>query len=139
MVRTIDHPGSRMARLSQAFWLTRCPGSSEVPLAAADIFRTFSASTTTMPWFLAMIVLCLWRKSLRASATPFCIRATRQITLQRLAVPRCLPDKMLFISGAAQDDDVGNIAGQGLAAAQLQPAESRQLDPPGRSEVARFV
>src|SRR5271166_2765861 len=54
------------------------------------MFRTFRASTTTVPWLLAMVVLCLWRKSLRALATRICIFATRRIALRRLDEPRFL-------------------------------------------------
>src|ERR1700757_1014526 len=58
-----------MPRLRPDFWRTFRPGAAEVPAADADMLRTDNASTTTVPWLLAMAVLYLWRKSLRAFAT----------------------------------------------------------------------
>jgi|SRR6516225_4536940 len=57
-----------MARLRPDFWRTLRPGAADVPAADADMLRTDNASITTVPWLLAMAVLCLWRKSLRADA-----------------------------------------------------------------------
>src|ERR1700756_2699949 len=55
-----------MARFKWAFGRTFRSGASAVPLA--DALRTGNACTTTAPWLLAMVVLLLWRKSLRAVA-----------------------------------------------------------------------
>src|SRR5262249_48664093 len=46
-----------MARFSPALARTFRPGACAVPFADADILRTGNASTTTAPWFLAMVVL----------------------------------------------------------------------------------
>src|SRR5262249_48312859 len=75
-----------MARLSPALARTFRLGACALPIADYDILRTGNASTTTAPWFL--VVLVLWRKSLRAFATRWCRRAMRRIALRRLRLPR---------------------------------------------------
>src|ERR1039458_6093452 len=67
-------PWSRMDRLSPAFCLTFVPGSSTLPLALADIFLTCNFPILTTPWFLAICVECLCKKSLRAFAACLCRR-----------------------------------------------------------------
>jgi hypothetical protein len=59
-------PCSRMTRFRAAFRRTLRAGS----VAEADIFRTFSASTPTVPWLLAMVVVRSCGKFLLARASP---------------------------------------------------------------------
>src|SRR5262249_53259211 len=76
-----------------------------------DILRTGNASTTTAPWFLAMVVLVLWRKSLRAFATRRCRRATRRIALRRLRLPRFLCDRLRCALRSARNAFLPWLAG----------------------------
>src|SRR6516162_106048 len=74
-----------MARLRPDFWRTFRPGAAEVPAADADMLRTDNASTTTVPWLLAMAVLV--EKILARSRYP-------------LLNPRHAPDRLAAIAAA---------------------------------------
>ena len=65
------HPWSkiarlRIARLSPVFCFTFLPGCSTVPAADRDMLLTCRFSTTTIAWFLLMMVERLCSKSSRA-------------------------------------------------------------------------
>src|ERR1700756_2458099 len=76
--------GGASGGLHQAALRTLRPGTSALPLADAVMLRTGNASTTTAPW---LVVVLLWRKSLRAFATRCCRYATPRIALRRLQLP----------------------------------------------------
>ena len=62
------HPWSKIARLGPVFCFTFLPGCSTVPAADRDICLPAGFSTTTIAWFLLMMVERLCRKSSRALA-----------------------------------------------------------------------
>ena len=64
---------------------TFLPGSSNVPEAERDIFRTFKSSITTRAWFLLIIVVVLCRKSLRTLAIVRCRRWILALSFCQLA------------------------------------------------------
>lgn len=67
MVTVRPHASPVMERFGTDFWATFFPGSSTVPLADLTMFVMVSASTTTVPYCLAMavVVWCCQSKARR--------------------------------------------------------------------------
>jgi hypothetical protein len=59
MVTVRPHASPLIERFSPDFWATFFPGSSMVPLADLTMFVIVSASTTTVPYISAILVVVL--------------------------------------------------------------------------------
>ncbi len=86
------HPWSRIERFKPLFCLTFFPGCSTVPDADADIFDTFRSSMNTIPWFLAIVVVFLCRKSLLIFAMRLCSFVILALVFLELLLPFCCRD-----------------------------------------------